>query len=87
MIALFDKALSAEVGRSMSLFASLLPSTYTLDETQKVDINGVATPTIKAGDKVLNMDFSIPDHFCKAVAQSPPCSHAPATTSCASPLR
>jgi methyl-accepting chemotaxis protein len=63
MIALFDKGLSAEVGRAMTLFASLLPATYTLDETQKVDINGVATPTIKAGDKVLNMDFSIPDQF------------------------
>jgi methyl-accepting chemotaxis protein-2 (aspartate sensor receptor) len=66
MIALFDKGLSAEVGRSMTLFASLLPSTYSLDETQKVDINGVATPTIKAGDKVLNMDFSIPDEFLQS---------------------
>jgi methyl-accepting chemotaxis protein-2 (aspartate sensor receptor) len=63
MIALFDKALSAEVDRSTSLFASFLPNTYTLDETQKVDVNGVATPTLKAGDKVLNMDFSIPDQF------------------------
>ncbi|MFM0632027.1 methyl-accepting chemotaxis protein [Paraburkholderia xenovorans] len=63
MIKLFDKALSNEVDRSMSLFASFLPTGYTLDETQKVDIGGVATPTIKAGDKVLNMDFSIPDLF------------------------
>ncbi len=63
MITLFDKALSAEVDRSMSLFASFLPTGYTLDDSQKVDINGVATPTIKAGDKVLNMDFSIPDQF------------------------
>ncbi|MFM0084738.1 Cache 3/Cache 2 fusion domain-containing protein [Paraburkholderia sediminicola] len=63
MITLFDKALSAEVDRSMSLFASFLPAGYTLDDSQKVDINGVATPTIKAGDKVLNMDFSIPDQF------------------------
>jgi methyl-accepting chemotaxis protein-2 (aspartate sensor receptor) len=63
MITLFDKALSAEVDRSTSLFASFLPSTYTLDETQKIDVNGVATPTFKAGDKVLNMDFSIPDQF------------------------
>ncbi|MFM0076860.1 Cache 3/Cache 2 fusion domain-containing protein [Paraburkholderia sediminicola] len=63
MITLFDKALSAEVDRSMSLFASFLPAAYTLDDSQKVDINGVATPTIKAGDKVLNMDFSIPDQF------------------------
>ncbi|WCM23297.1 Cache 3/Cache 2 fusion domain-containing protein [Paraburkholderia bryophila] len=63
MITLFDKALSAEVDRSMSLFASFLPPVYTLDDTQKVDIGGVATPTIKAGDKVLNMDFTIPDQF------------------------
>ncbi|MFM0292080.1 MULTISPECIES: methyl-accepting chemotaxis protein [Paraburkholderia] len=63
MIKLFDKALSNEVDRSMSLFASFLPTEYTLDETQKVDIGGVATPTIKAGDKVLNLDFSIPDLF------------------------
>jgi methyl-accepting chemotaxis protein len=66
MIALFNQGLSAEVGRSMTLFASLLPATYTLDESQKVDINGVATPTIKAGDKVLNMDFSIPDQFLQS---------------------
>lgn len=63
MIRLFDEALSAEVDRSTSLFASFLPTGYTLDESQKVDVNGVATPTIKAGDKVLNMDFSIPDQF------------------------
>ena len=66
MIALFNQGLSAEVGRSMTLFASLLPTTCTLDETQKVDVNGVATPTIKAGDKVLNMDFSIPDQFLQS---------------------
>ena len=63
MITLFDKALSTEVDRSTSLFASFLPTTYTLDETQKIDVNGVATPVFKAGDKVLNMDFSIPDQF------------------------
>ncbi|WP_421376164.1 Cache 3/Cache 2 fusion domain-containing protein [Paraburkholderia sp. DD10] len=63
MITLFDKALSTEVDRSTSLFASFLPPTYTLDETQKIDVNGVAAPTMKAGDKVLNMDFTIPDQF------------------------
>ncbi|WGS54623.1 Cache 3/Cache 2 fusion domain-containing protein [Paraburkholderia sp. D15] len=63
MITLFDKALSAEVDRSMALFASFLPTGYTLDDTQKIDIGGVATPTIKAGDKVLNLDFTIPDQF------------------------
>ncbi|WP_345815568.1 Cache 3/Cache 2 fusion domain-containing protein [Paraburkholderia sp. PREW-6R] len=63
MITLFDKALSAEVDRSMSLFASFLPDGYSLDDTQTIDISGSATPAIKAGDKVLNMDFTIPDQF------------------------
>ncbi|CAG4908649.1 methyl-accepting chemotaxis protein [Paraburkholderia saeva] len=63
MIALFDSSLGAEVGRSMNLFASFLPADYSVDESQKVDINGVATPTMKAGDKPLNLDFSIPDQF------------------------
>ena len=63
MISLFDKALSAEVGRSMTLFASFLPPNYALDETQKIDVSGTPTPTFKAGDKVLNNDFSIPDQF------------------------
>ncbi|EDZ97981.1 methyl-accepting chemotaxis sensory transducer [Burkholderia sp. H160] len=63
MIALFDKALSAEVDRSMALFASFLPTDFSLDDTQKVDIGGVATPTFKAGGKALNLDFTIPDQF------------------------
>jgi len=63
MVTLFDKALNAEVGRSMTQFASFLPSSYALDETQKIDIGGTPTPTFKAGDKVLNNDFSIPDQF------------------------
>ncbi len=63
MIALFDSSLSAEVGHSMSMFASFLPADYSLDESQKVDINGIATPIIKAGDKALNLDFTVPDQF------------------------
>jgi methyl-accepting chemotaxis protein len=62
-IALFDKALSAEVSRSMTLFESFLPKNFAVDDTQKIDIAGTATPTFKAGDKVLNLDFSIPDQF------------------------
>ncbi|MCC8393876.1 Cache 3/Cache 2 fusion domain-containing protein [Paraburkholderia sp. MMS20-SJTR3] len=63
MITLFDKALSAEVDRSMALFASFLPTDFAVDDTQKVDIGGTLAPTFKAGDKVLNLDFTIPDQF------------------------
>jgi methyl-accepting chemotaxis protein len=62
-ISLFDRALGAEVGRSMTQFEHFLPSNFALDETQKIDINGVATPVFKAGDKVLNLDFTVPDDF------------------------
>jgi methyl-accepting chemotaxis protein len=62
-IGLFDEALSAEVSRSMTLFESFLPKNFALDEAQKIDISGVATPAFKAGDKVLNLDFSVPDQF------------------------
>ncbi|HEY3596894.1 MAG TPA: Cache 3/Cache 2 fusion domain-containing protein [Paraburkholderia sp.] len=62
-ISLFDRALTAEVGRSMTTFTSFLPTDFALDESQKIDIGGVATPTFMAGDKVLNLDFSIPDQF------------------------
>jgi methyl-accepting chemotaxis protein len=63
MIRLYDKAVSAEVERYMTLFSSFLPTDFTLDETQKVDIGGMATPTFKAGDTPMNLDFSIPDQF------------------------
>ncbi|WP_323122858.1 methyl-accepting chemotaxis protein [Burkholderia alba] len=63
MIGLFDQALSSEAGRSMNLFASFLPPDYALDNAQKIDIGGVATPLLSAGGKALNLDFSIPDQF------------------------
>ncbi|WP_322012460.1 Cache 3/Cache 2 fusion domain-containing protein [Paraburkholderia sp. J12] len=62
-IALIDGALDAEVDRSMTLFASFLPGGWSLDETQKADVAGYAAPLVKAGDHVLDLDFSIPDQF------------------------
>jgi len=63
MISVVDQTLTAEVGRSMTLFASFLSGPFTIDENAKIDINGVATPTFKAGERVLNLDFTIPDQF------------------------
>jgi methyl-accepting chemotaxis protein len=62
-IALIDGALDAEVDRAMTLFASFLPGGWSLDESQKIDVAGFAAPTMKAGDQVLDLDFSIPDQF------------------------
>ncbi|MCA7968770.1 MULTISPECIES: methyl-accepting chemotaxis protein [Burkholderia] len=65
MVDLFDKALSAEASRSMSLFASFLPADFSLDPARTVDIGGVAAPTLLAGGQPLDLDYSIPDQFLK----------------------
>ncbi|WP_406806868.1 Cache 3/Cache 2 fusion domain-containing protein [Burkholderia semiarida] len=65
MVDLFDKALSAEANRSMSLFASFLPADFALDPARTVDIGGVAAPTLLAGGQPLDLDYSIPDQFLK----------------------
>lgn len=63
MIGLYNKAVSAEAARFMSLFTGFVPQDFALDETRSVDIGGVATPTLTAGGTPLNLDFSIPDAF------------------------
>jgi methyl-accepting chemotaxis protein-2 (aspartate sensor receptor) len=63
MIDLYDTAVSAEVSRFMTIFAHRLPATFSLDETRTVEIAGTSTPTMLAGDKPLNNDFTIPDAF------------------------
>ncbi|RQT18018.1 methyl-accepting chemotaxis protein [Burkholderia contaminans] len=65
MVDLFDKALSAEANRSMTLFASFLPPDFSLDPARTVDIGGVAAPTLLAGGQPLDLDYSIPDQFLK----------------------
>jgi methyl-accepting chemotaxis protein len=63
MVAMYNASLDAEVDHFMGLFASFLPSTFSVDESQTVPINGKPTPTFKAGDQTLNLDFTIPDAF------------------------
>ncbi|TCW84990.1 methyl-accepting chemotaxis protein [Burkholderia sp. SRS-46] len=64
MIELFDKALSAEANRAMTLFASFLPADFSLDPARTFDLGGGnLAPTLSAGGKPLDLDFSIPDQF------------------------
>ncbi|WP_175751466.1 methyl-accepting chemotaxis protein [Burkholderia ambifaria] len=65
MVDLFDKALTAEANRSMSLFASFLPADFSLDPARTVDIGGVPAPTLFAGSQPLDLDYAIPDQFLK----------------------
>ncbi|RQR36084.1 methyl-accepting chemotaxis protein [Burkholderia sp. Bp9143] len=63
MVEMFDKALSAEANRAMSLFASFLPADFSLDPARTVDIGGVTAPTLSAGGQPLDLDYTIPDQF------------------------
>jgi methyl-accepting chemotaxis protein-2 (aspartate sensor receptor) len=65
MVEMFDKALSAEATRAMTLFASFLPPDFSLDATRTVDIGGVAAPVLSAGGQPLDLDYAIPDQFLK----------------------
>ncbi|PRG01527.1 methyl-accepting chemotaxis protein [Burkholderia ambifaria] len=65
MVDLFDKALTAEANRSMSLFASFLPADFSLDPARTVDIGGAPAPTLFAGGQPLDLDYAIPDQFLK----------------------
>ena len=65
MVDLFDKVLTAEANRSMSLFASFLPADFSLDPARTVDIGGVPAPTLFAGGQPLDLDYAIPDQFLK----------------------
>ncbi|WP_448167446.1 methyl-accepting chemotaxis protein [Burkholderia ambifaria] len=65
MVDLFDKALTAEANRSMSLFASFLPADFSLDPAHTVDIGGAPAPTLFAGGQPLDLDYAIPDQFLK----------------------
>ncbi|MGI4861731.1 MAG: methyl-accepting chemotaxis protein [Janthinobacterium lividum] len=63
MVGQYDKAVRAEVARSMTLFRSFLPTPFVLDASQPVDVAGTATPTLRAGAASLDLDFTIPDTF------------------------
>ncbi len=62
-IALVDRALGAEVGRSMTQFESLLPGDFSIDAAQTIHIESLDAPTLKVGERVLDLDFSTPDAF------------------------
>jgi len=63
MIQVFDSSLEAHAAHMCTTLKGLLPSGYELDTTQRVAVAGVQTPVLKAGGEVLNLNFTIVDHF------------------------
>jgi methyl-accepting chemotaxis protein-2 (aspartate sensor receptor) len=64
-VELFDKAVSSEAVSFGKIFAAGLPGEFSIDTANTVDVAGKQVPTLKNGDKPLNLDFSAPDRFTK----------------------
>jgi methyl-accepting chemotaxis protein-2 (aspartate sensor receptor) len=64
-VEMFDKAVSSEALSFGKVFAASLPGEFSLDTANTVDVGGKQVPTLKNGDKPLNLDFSAPDRFTR----------------------
>ncbi|GAB7262824.1 hypothetical protein DZS_39010 [Dickeya ananatis] len=63
MIALYDASLQSGVDSYTNLFASFLPSRFTVDNQARLPVGGTTAPTLKSGDTVLNMNTTVTDDF------------------------
>jgi methyl-accepting chemotaxis protein-2 (aspartate sensor receptor) len=64
-IEMFDKAVSSEAVSFGKIFAAALPGEFSVDTANTVEVGGKQVPTLKNGDKALNLDFSAPDRFTR----------------------
>ena len=63
MIGVFDSALRHEIDGYAKIFAANFPDKFSLYQEKMVDVGGKSVPSLKHGETVLNLDFSIPDRF------------------------
>ena len=63
MIQVFNSTLETNAVRMDHALKRLLPADYSLDTSERVNVAGVQTPVLKAGNQVLNLDFSNIDRF------------------------
>jgi methyl-accepting chemotaxis protein-2 (aspartate sensor receptor) len=62
-VEIFNTAVMGEATSFARIFAGDFEGGFALDTAQMMDVAGKNVPTLKNGEKVLNMDFSIPDRF------------------------
>ncbi|MBV8635133.1 MAG: hypothetical protein JO002_11620, partial [Burkholderiaceae bacterium] len=53
-------SLSSKVERLSAEFLRRFDGTFSIDQTELADMAGRMAPTVKCGQRVLNLDFSIP---------------------------
>ncbi|MCL2831517.1 MAG: methyl-accepting chemotaxis protein [Betaproteobacteria bacterium] len=63
MIRVFNSTLETNATRMGNVLKNTLPSGYTLDTAHRVEVAGLKTPTLRAGNEVLNLNFEVVDHF------------------------
>jgi methyl-accepting chemotaxis protein-2 (aspartate sensor receptor) len=62
-VEMFNTAMSSEADSFARIFATSLPGRFTLDSANPTEVAGKKVPALAIEGKVLNMDFSVPDHF------------------------
>ncbi|MEG3130767.1 Cache 3/Cache 2 fusion domain-containing protein [Pantoea cypripedii] len=63
MASMFNTTLSAEVANYTRLFQSFLPKRFSRDESTRIQVGDISTPTLRAGLKTLNLDQIAVDDF------------------------
>lgn len=63
MAGMFNATLSEEVANYTRLFQSFLPEQFSRDSTQMITVGSETTPTLRAGEKTLNLDEGTVDDF------------------------
>jgi methyl-accepting chemotaxis protein-2 (aspartate sensor receptor) len=63
MVDIFNTTLKAQTAGYAGMLAASFDGKFTLDESATSDVAGKSAPTLKSGEQVLNMDFSVPDKF------------------------
>ncbi|MGM3174662.1 methyl-accepting chemotaxis protein [Dickeya lacustris] len=63
MVAMYDTSLQASVDSYTNLFASFLPTRFTVDTTARLPLGETSAPTLRSGETVLNMNTAVTDDF------------------------
>lgn len=60
-----DKALNHQLKYFYNELQNYYPDNYHIDTNEHIMVNGVSTPKLMNGDKLINLNETIPDHFLK----------------------
>ena len=63
LIEIFNADLKREANRSVRIFSSNFPGKFVLEKSATVKVEGVMTPALKSGEKIVNNDHSFADRF------------------------